>query len=144
MICDDKNVVPDLAIYSLGEHVYTDFSITHAASPSIFLKTKERQGVAASIREQEKSRKYKSAIEKLGPHAKFFPFVAETYGHLGAGAINFLKMLNRAVVDANPDWRMPGFPNFFNYAASVVSVALQRGNAESILQYNARHAVVVV
>ncbi|CAH2232168.1 jg12332 [Pararge aegeria aegeria] len=78
---------------------------------------------AASSAEQAKRRKY----ENLDSSFIFVPFGVETLGPLGPEARALFKELSKRVIESTGD------PRAGSYLGQRISLAIQRGNAASIL-----------
>ncbi|CAH2268373.1 jg15827 [Pararge aegeria aegeria] len=82
-----------------------------------------RSGAAASSAEQAKRRKY----ENLDSSFIFVPFGVETLGPWGPEARALFKELSKRVIESTGD------PRAGSYLGQRISLAIQRGNAASIL-----------
>ncbi|CAH2244462.1 jg15941 [Pararge aegeria aegeria] len=80
-------------------------------------------GAAASSAEQAKRRKY----ENLDSSFIFVPFGVETLGPWGPEARALFKELSKRVIESTGD------PKAGSYLGQRISLAIQRGNAASIL-----------
>ncbi|CAH2239651.1 jg20587 [Pararge aegeria aegeria] len=80
-------------------------------------------GAAASSAEQAKRRKY----ENLDSSFIFVPFGVETLGPWGPEARALFKELSKRVIEST------GYPRAGSYLGQRISLAIQRGNAASIL-----------
>ncbi|CAH2266868.1 jg8929 [Pararge aegeria aegeria] len=80
-------------------------------------------GAAASSAEQAKRRKY----ENLDSSFIFVPFRVETLGPWGPEARALFKELSKRVIESTGD------PRAGSYLGQRISLAIQRGNAASIL-----------
>ena len=92
-------------------------------APSHLPETHCRAGAAANSAERLKRRKYAT----LGRGYIFEPFGVETLGPWGPGAHLVFKSLSKRLVDATRD------QNAGVYLAQRISIAIQRGNAASML-----------
>ncbi|CAH2239646.1 jg20582 [Pararge aegeria aegeria] len=79
--------------------------------------------VAATSAEQAKRRKY----ENLDSSFIFVPFEVETLGPWGPEARALFKELSKSVIESTGD------PRAGSYLGQRISLAIQRGNAGSIL-----------
>ena len=77
----------------------------------------------ASIAEREKSRKY----AHLDKSYLFQPIAVETNGSVGLESLQFLKQLGQRI------WAVKGEPSSYAYLLHRLSMAIQIGNAVSVL-----------
>ena len=100
-----------------------DVAVTHPAAPS---KTNAVPLAAAKIVEHAKSEKYNDLARR---HATtFLPFVMESYGAYGDRTEEILKILRAKAKDSA--MILPsGVGSYADYAAKLLSLALQKGNA---------------
>ncbi|CAH2242332.1 jg19945 [Pararge aegeria aegeria] len=101
---------------------------TSTASPSYlqvvkYAATSSMVGAAATSDEQAKRRKY----ENLDSSFIFLPFEVETLGPWGPEARALFKELSKRVIESSGD------PRAGSYLGQGISLAIQRGNAASIL-----------
>lgn len=82
-----------------------------------------RPGAAAEAAEEAKRRKYAS----LSNNYIFMPLGVETFGPWGPTMKNFIKKVAPRLVDVTGDKRAGSF------LAQRISLAIQRGNAASVL-----------
>jgi hypothetical protein len=70
-----------------------DVSVVHSTplNSDMLLRYAKKPGVAAALREKEKTNKYKEASKQVGHN--FVPLIIETYGRLGEESRLFLKDL---------------------------------------------------
>jgi hypothetical protein len=120
---NDHSARPDLTVSSTRGVSLIDVSVTHPGATSFLAKASKEQGSCAAAREVVKNTKYKSMAEK--ENAKFYPFVIESHGLLGPGALSFLKVLSNQAASQ----LISTAPLFMKNARSLISIALQNGNA---------------
>jgi len=92
-------------------------------APSHINKSSLAAGSAASEAEARKSEKY----SELSVAHTFVPIAVETFGAWGPEATNFLSELGRRIATFTGD------PRSTVYLKQRIDVALQRGNAASVL-----------
>ena len=100
-----------------------DATCVDTLAPSHLQRTNVKAGAAAESAEILKRNKYKS----LGREYHFVPFGVETLGPWGPSAHKFFGEIAKRLVDVTGDRRAGGF------LAQRISIAIQRGNAASIL-----------
>ena len=92
------------------------------ATSHVALATREA-GAVATVAEMKKTIKY---VELARTH-HVTPLAVETSGVFGQGARDFLSELGRRLI------RVTGDPLSRSYLSQQISVAMQRGNAASVL-----------
>lgn len=116
---DGMTLVP----WSDGKCLVWDATCGDTFAPSHLPGTAQKAGAAASALENLKRRKY--AV--LSRDYIFEPFGVETMGPWGPGAHKIFKYLSKRLVDASGDQRAGSF------LGQRISIAIQRGNAASLL-----------
>lgn len=116
---DGMTLIP----WKMGRPLVWDATCVDTMAPSHLPETHVRAGAAANSAERLKQRKYSS----LGSGYIFEPFGVETLGPWGPGAHRVFKSLSERLVDATRD------QNAGTYLAQRISIAIQRGNAASML-----------
>lgn len=116
---DGMTLVP----WKLGRPLVWDATCVDTLAPSHLSGTSSRAGAAANTAENLKRRKY-AAIDS---GCMFEPFGVETLGPWGPGAHAVYKELAKRVVEASGDQRAGG------YLAQRIGIAIQRGNAASLM-----------
>ena len=86
---------PDIIAFGSGsgESFELDISLAHPRASEASRRSAVKDGAAASIREEKKITNYDSNIRPSGSAAKFFPIVAEHFGHWGKHACDFFSLL---------------------------------------------------
>ena len=100
-----------------------DATCVDTLAPSHLQRTTSKAGAAAETAEILKRNKYRG----LGKEYNFVPFGVETLGPWGPSAHTFFSEIAKRLVDTTGDRRAGG------YLAQRISLAIQRGNAASIL-----------
>lgn len=116
---DGLTLVP----WKMGRPLVWDATCVDTLAPSHLPGTSSDAGHAASAAEDLKRRKYAA----LGSGYIFEAFGVETLGPWGPGARRVYKDLASRLIDATGDQRAG------QYFAQRVSIAIQRGNAASLL-----------
>ncbi|KAI5643831.1 hypothetical protein NE865_04007 [Phthorimaea operculella] len=116
---DGMTLVP----WKSGRCLVWDATCVDTLAPSHIPSTSIRAAAAARAAEASKKRKYLD----LGGSYLFLPFAVETMGPWGPDAKDFLKEISSRLIEATGD------PRAGSYFAQRVSLAVQRGNAASIL-----------
>ncbi|XP_061717664.1 uncharacterized protein LOC133525431 [Cydia pomonella] len=116
---DGMTLVP----WSMGRPLVWDATCVDTLAPSHIPGTKVDAGAAASSAESLKRRKYVN----LGSSYIFAAFGVETLGPWGPSARRLYKELAKRLIEASGDQRA-GL-----YFAQRISIAIQRGNAASLL-----------
>ncbi|XP_047998319.1 uncharacterized protein LOC125235776 [Leguminivora glycinivorella] len=116
---DGMTLVP----WSMGRPLVWDATCVDTLAPSHVPGTKVGAGAAASLAEDLKRRKYVT----LGSSYIFAAFGVETMGPWGPSARCLYKELSKRLIDASGDQRAG------QYLAQRISIAIQRGNAASLL-----------
>ncbi|XP_061706793.1 uncharacterized protein LOC133517477 [Cydia pomonella] len=116
---DGMTLVP----WKLGRPLVWDATCVDTLAPSHLPGTSSCAGRAASAAEDLKRRKYAT----LGSSYIFEAFGVETLGPWGPSARRLYKYLGSRLIDATGDQRAG------QYFAQRISIAIQRGNAASLL-----------
>ncbi|XP_063624759.1 uncharacterized protein LOC134796499 [Cydia splendana] len=116
---DGMTLVP----WKIGRPLVWDATCVDTLAPSHLSGTSNRAGAAANAAEHLKRRKY-AAIDS---GCMFEPFGVETLGPWGPGAHGIFSELAKRLVEATGDKRAG------SYLAQRIGIAVQRGNAASLL-----------
>ncbi|XP_047985709.1 uncharacterized protein LOC125225875 [Leguminivora glycinivorella] len=116
---DGMTLVP----WKLGRPLVWDATCVDTLAPSHLPGTSARASAAAEAAEQLKRRKY-AAIDT---GCMFEPFGVETLGPWGQGAHGIFTELAKRLIDASGDQKAGA------YLAQRIGIAVQRGNAASLL-----------
>ncbi|XP_063366199.1 uncharacterized protein LOC134654659 [Cydia amplana] len=116
---DGMSLIP----WSMGRVLVWDATCVDTLAPSHLHGTSVRAAAAAEAAENAKVGKYRG----LGAEYRFIPFGVETLGPWGPGALSLFGDLSKRLRDATGD------PRAGSYLAQRFSLAVQRGNAASIL-----------
>ncbi|RVE44183.1 hypothetical protein evm_011177 [Chilo suppressalis] len=116
---DGMTLVP----WKLGRALVWDATCVDTLAPSHIPGTSMQAGAAASTAEALKRRKY----DCLSGDLTFAAFGVETQGPWGSGAHHLFKEIAKRLVETTGDRRAGG------YFAQRISLAIQRGNAASVL-----------
>ncbi|CAH2262830.1 jg9204 [Pararge aegeria aegeria] len=116
---DGMTLIP----WRLGRSLLWDATCVDTLAASHIQATSSMVGAAASSAEQAKRRKY----EILDSSFIFVPFGVETLGPWGPEARALFKELSKRVIESTGD------PRAGSYLGQRFSLAIQRGNAASIL-----------
>ncbi|CAH2264908.1 jg5719 [Pararge aegeria aegeria] len=116
---DGMTLIP----WRLGRSLLWDATCVDPLAASHIQATSSMVGAAASSAEQAKRRKY----ENLDSSFIFVPFGVETLGPWGPEARALFKELSKRVIESTVD------PRAGSYLGQRISLAIQRGNAASIL-----------
>ncbi|XP_072930332.1 uncharacterized protein [Epargyreus clarus] len=125
-IARDDGKRPDgmtLVPWKQGMSLVWDATCVDTLAPSHISVTSTHAGGAAEAAESLKRRKYAA----LGEGYIFVPFAVETLGPWGPEARQFFKEMSSRLVDVSGD------PRAGAYFGQRISLAIQRGNAASIL-----------
>lgn len=109
--------------WRMGRPLVWDATCVDTLAPSHLPATQKVAGAAAELAEGLKRRKYSN----LSSCYMFVPFGVETLGPWGPSAKLLFKDVSKRLVDATCD------QNAGIYFAQRISIAIQRGNAASIL-----------
>ena len=109
--------------WSRGRTLVWDFTCPDTVAPSRVHQTSLATGVAASDAESKKLAKYSELIQN---HV-FVPFAVETLGAWGASAWSLSSEIGARLS------RKTGDPRATAFLRQNIDVAIQRGNAASIL-----------
>ena len=112
-----------LISWKQGRPIVWDATCVATLAPSHLPGTAIKVGSAAASAEAAKRRKYAS----LSGECIFAPFGVETLGPWGPGAHTLFRELSERLVEVSHDRRAG------TYLAQRISIAIQRGNAASIL-----------
>ena len=113
---------PDLDITLPDKSLMIDVTVAHPAAPS---RGSVVPLAAAAAAEKIKYSRYSEFAKKHG--AVFYPFAMESYGAFAVAAVKVLKILKRAA--GNSYHHSIPASSVGTYAAQVLAVGLQRGNA---------------
>ena len=116
---DGVTVVP----WKSGKHLVWDATSPDTFAPSYLLSATNEAGAVAAAAESKKKSKYSC----LGPAYFFTPVAIETSGACGPLTLEFLRDLGNRLRQAT------GEESSFAYLLQRLSVAVQRGNAASVL-----------
>lgn len=116
---DGMTLVP----WNMGRALVWDATCVDTLAPSHLTGTSTRAGAAASSAEELKRRKYNC----LSGDLTFAAFGVETLGPWGPSAHSLFKQIAKRLEEATGDRRAGG------YFAQRISLAIQRGNAASVL-----------
>lgn len=116
---DGMSLIP----WSMGRVLVWDATCVDTLAPSHLHRTSNRAGAAAEAAEVLKKHKYSG----LGAEYNFIPFGVETLGPWGPSALGLFKEISKRLNDTTGDPRAGGF------LGQRISLAIQRGNAASIL-----------
>jgi hypothetical protein len=116
---DGMTLVP----WEKGRSMIWDFTCTDTFAPSYISKTSIIPGSAATLREDDKTRKYGNLLDSF----VFIPVAIETTGVVGPKGLKFLQDVGRRLRETT------GEPRSTFFLLQKISLAVQRGNAASIL-----------
>ncbi|KAJ8727191.1 hypothetical protein PYW08_015588 [Mythimna loreyi] len=116
---DGMTIMP----WKLGRPLVWDATCVDTLAPSHLLSTAGCAGAAAASAENLKRRKYNNLIGSY----MFEPFGVETLGPWGPSAHRVVRDISKQLVDSSRDQRA-GL-----YFCQRISIAIQRGNAASVL-----------
>ncbi|XP_073960116.1 uncharacterized protein [Choristoneura fumiferana] len=116
---DGMTLIP----WSRGRPLVWDATCVDTLAPSHIHATSGQAGAAAASAESNKRRKYAA----LGEACIFTPFGVETLGPWGPEAKQLFRQISSRLVDTSRDRRAGA------YLAQRISLAIQRGNAASLL-----------
>ncbi|CAG9129863.1 unnamed protein product [Plutella xylostella] len=116
---DGMSLVP----WKRGRLLVWDATCVDTLAPSHLPSTSREAGAAAGRAEMMKGRKYAS----LGEGYMFVPFGVETLGPWGLEARQLFKDISTRLIEVSRD------PRAGSYLAQRLSIAIQRGNAASVL-----------
>lgn len=116
---DGMTIVP----WELGRPMVWDATCVDTLAPSHLPRTSVEAGAAADSAEDLKRRKYAG----LDRAYLFAPLGVETLGPWGTEAKRVFKILSGRLIEATRD------PRAGEYLAQRISIAIQRGNAASVL-----------
>ncbi|KAJ8722193.1 hypothetical protein PYW08_004595 [Mythimna loreyi] len=116
---DGMTLVP----WKVGRPLVWDATCVDTLAPSHVLSSAGCAGAAAAAAETLKRRKYSNLIGNYS----FEPFGVETLGSWGPSARHLFKEISRRLIDTLRDQRAGSF------FAQRISIAIQRGNAASLL-----------
>ena len=127
----------------MAKAVVMDISITHPCAASFLTDAAAAEGAAARQREQKKMAKYGQAADAAG--FRMVPAVFETFGTAGPLFKAYFKEVtkpkqNRRSLgdeEGGESWAANTFAAFWQQR---ISVALQRGNSDVIVQRAIRDA----
>jgi hypothetical protein len=116
---DGATLVP----WSHGRCLLWDFTCPDTVAPSHISNSSIAAGSAASLAEVHKTSKYAG----LTPTYIFTPVAIETFGSWGPEAVSFVSDLGRRIAERS------GEPRSTEFLRQRMDIALQRGNAASVL-----------
>jgi len=116
---DGMTLVP----WSHGKCLLWDFTCADTYAKSYISKTSLLCGSAAELREHQKKKKYRL----LETNFIFIPVSIESSGSWGPQALSFIRKIGRKLIEYT------GEPKSCAYLIQRISIAIQRGNAASIL-----------
>ena len=125
-LCRDDGKRPDgatLIPWKQGRCLVWDFTCPNTIARSHIPQSANHAGSVSALAEEKKRKKYSS----LGPFYFFVPIAIETLGPWGPEADSFVTELGRKLSAKTGDHRSGAF------LRQKISVAIQRGNAMSIL-----------
>ncbi|XP_072938410.1 uncharacterized protein [Epargyreus clarus] len=125
-IVRDDGKRPDgltLVPWKQGRSLVWDGTCVDTMAPSHIRATSMRAGAAAESAEAVKRRKYAA----ISQNYIFVPFAVETMGPWGPEAKQFYKELSSRLIETSGD------PRAGAYLGQQISLAIQRGNAASVL-----------
>ena len=114
---------PSLYPWSHGKNLVWDFTCRDSLAASYVSATSKEAGKAAELAEAKKSSHY----EDLANQYLVTPVAAETLGSWGPSSLKFIKELGGRIALSN------GEPRSTNYLLQSLGMAIQRGNAMSIV-----------
>ena len=119
---------PDISVYNYdqGKKMFLDVSFTHPLAVNTVTPAADTSGYAADLKDQKKIEKYRAMASSLG--YLFDPLVMEVYGRWSHRS----DFLSQAAVRPSIDF-INDRAAFVNYWSKRLSVSLQRGNANIIL-----------
>lgn len=112
-----------LVAWKFGRTLVWDATCVDTLAPSHVDSSSSRAGAAAMSAECSKKRKYSG----LGSSHLFLPFAVETMGPWGREAKLFFQDISARLIESSGDRRAG------SYFAQRISLAIQRGNAASLL-----------
>ena len=121
----------DLRVQDHADTVMIDVAISHPTCKSHFQQAALFRGATAAKRVTAKIKKYHEASQACG--SRFVAFALESYGCPSKDAEKYLKHVAGSYSDGNKSVRIP----FLRWARSLVSVALQHGNARVLRMMHA-------
>ena len=133
---DGRKLIPD--VYSPEAQEVLDISITHPGAAAYLQDAAVTDGATAAKREGTKTTKYKTAASHAG--LTFTPAVFESYGRAGMLFRSwFMEKVSesedRLPAGWDTNWACRTYSSHFQQR---ISVALQRGNAETVLRRSRR------
>ena len=125
-LSNSQGLIPDGVTafpYKQGKCLTWDFTCINTISDSYLLETAKEAGKAAEAAEKRKISKY----DKLLNNYHFIPIAVETLGAWGQEGLKFIKEIGEKIIQKTND------KNATNYIIQAISLAVQRGNAASIM-----------
>jgi hypothetical protein len=126
----DDRLRPDARLTAPDIDLITDVQVTTPSARSLATASAAKTLHAASLRESQKTAKYRAYAEREG--VRFLPFVVEAFGAFGKQSQHILSIIAAHYAESDR-WASSdsGF-SFDFWASAVIAVALQRGNAEAL------------
>jgi hypothetical protein len=109
--------------WSKGKCLLWDATCSDTLAKTYISSTAHSAGAAALSAEKRKHKKYEGISNKY----LFVPFAVETLGPFGEEALALVKDLGKRLIESS------GEPRSCAYLIQRISIAIQRGNAASIL-----------
>ena len=118
----------DLLVHEHGQSAYIDVSIVHSTAPSNITAAAMHEPLyAVAKRQQAKTKKY-AEIAQVNQY-RMIPFIMETYGGFGNHAVDYMRRMEKAANEFDPDSNDTAYFSFSDHLYNSLSVALQCGNA---------------
>jgi hypothetical protein len=120
--------VPDLQMLIRDKHWLSDVYIINPMAPSYIKGAAQRQLSAADVGEHRKENKYEATARAHG--ATFVPFVVESAGGLGEGAVQIIEEIVLASRDNNT---LVHHKIVSRELKAAIGIAVQKGNAMTMI-----------